>query len=91
MRDSRGRATAPARRPGAACPGPTPAYSLERASCARWDAFDVSSLGESWAETGLTEETFKSAHFELYDLDDDGRVTHSEWDRAVAFHGTPAG
>ncbi len=43
------------------------------------EEFDSSTLGESWRADTLNAETFKKAYFELYDLDDDGRVSRSEW------------
>ncbi len=43
------------------------------------EEFDASTLGESWRVDAFDAETFKKAYFELYDLDDDGRVTRSEW------------
>ena len=43
------------------------------------ERFDMSALGESWQVETFNEETFKKAYFELYDTDDDGRVSESEW------------
>ncbi len=43
------------------------------------ERFDYSPLGESWSAPSLDEERFKRAYFELYDTDDDGRVSMSEW------------
>lgn len=43
------------------------------------EQFDVSALGEFWRTDPLNAETFKKAYFELYDVDDDGRVSRAEW------------
>ncbi len=43
------------------------------------ESFDTSLLGESWSAETLDRETFKTAYFELYDSDNDGKVTRSEW------------
>ncbi len=43
------------------------------------ERFDVSALGESWQTDTLGAETFKKAYFELYDVNDDGRVSRAEW------------
>lgn len=43
------------------------------------ERFDFSALGESWTAPSLDKESFKNAYFELYDTDDDGRVSVSEW------------
>lgn len=43
------------------------------------EEFDSSALGESWRTDTLSADTFKKAYFELYDVDDDGRVSLSEW------------
>ena len=43
------------------------------------ERFDVSALGETWSSDTLDENQFKSAYFGLYDTDDDGRVSRSEW------------
>lgn len=52
------------------------------------ESFDVSVLGELWIED-LDRAVFKNAYFELYDLNDDGRVSRLEWDAALEFHGVP--
>ena len=51
--------------------------------------FDVSSLGESWRSDTVSESTFKLGYFELYDEDDDGKVSESEWESGSAVWGTP--
>ncbi len=43
------------------------------------EEFDTSTLGESWRVDTFNAETFKQAYFELYDVDDDGRVSRTEW------------
>ncbi|MDP8932112.1 MAG: hypothetical protein M3O70_26970 [Actinomycetota bacterium] len=43
------------------------------------ERFDFSALGESWSAESLDKESFKKAYFELYDTDDDGRVSVAEW------------
>ncbi len=43
------------------------------------ERFDYSALGESWRSSSLDKETFKKAYFELYDTDDDGKVSAAEW------------
>jgi Ca2+-binding EF-hand superfamily protein len=53
------------------------------------ESFDSSALGESWNVDTLDEETFKTAYFELYDTNDDGRVTRSEWTEGSRAFGIP--
>ena len=53
------------------------------------ERFDSSVLGESWRAGTLDERTFKQAYFELYDTDDDGRVSQSEWTTGSAVFGSP--
>lgn len=53
------------------------------------ERFDSSVLGESWRADTLDERTFKRAYFELYDTDDDGRVSRSEWTTGSAAFGSP--
>ncbi len=43
------------------------------------ERFDYSALGESWKARSLDKQTFKKAYFDLYDTDDDGRISASEW------------
>lgn len=45
---------------------------------------DLSPVGESWTADTLDEATFGDAYFELYDLDNDGRVSEDEWSSGVA-------
>ena len=52
------------------------------------EEFDYSALGESWTTEPLNRETFKNAYFELYDLDDDGRVSRAEWTDGSRSFGT---
>ena len=52
------------------------------------ERFDFSAVGESWRDA-LNEQTFKNAYFELYDADNDGRVSELEWQRGKAVWGTP--
>lgn len=54
------------------------------------ERFDLSALGESWQEQTYTRDTFRSAYFELYDRDDDGKVTEDEWTYGASAFGTPA-
>lgn len=51
------------------------------------ERFDHSLLGESWTTESIGKETFKEAYFELYDADDDGRVSRSEWTRGSGLFG----
>ncbi len=53
------------------------------------EAFDSSALGESWRMDPLNPETFKRAYFDLYDVDDDGRVSRSEWTDGARVFGAP--
>lgn len=43
------------------------------------ERFDFSALGESWGARSIDKQTFKNAYFELYDTNDDGKVSTSEW------------
>ncbi len=54
------------------------------------ERFDWSVLGETWTSNSFDEETFKNAYFELYDSDNDGKVSQSEWVSGAAVFGTPA-
>ncbi len=47
------------------------------------ESFDVTALGDSWADDPLDEATFGDAYFELYDDDLDGEVSESEWQEGV--------
>ncbi len=51
------------------------------------EKFDFSQLGEAWHVDSFNEETFKKAYFELYDFDDDGRVSEDEWTRGTSAFG----
>jgi Ca2+-binding EF-hand superfamily protein len=50
---------------------------------------DLSPVGETWTAESLDAETFKNAYFELYDNDNDGKVSKTEWSSGVAAVGTP--
>lgn len=54
------------------------------------ERIDLSPAGESWTADSFDEETFRAAYFELYDSDNDGRVTEIEWSGGAAVFGTPA-
>ena len=54
------------------------------------ERFDVSALGEAWTSGPVGESTFREAYFELYDTDDDGRVSEPEWRTGSAVWGTTA-
>ena len=51
------------------------------------ERFDYSALGESWKARSLDKETFKKGYFELYDTDDDGKVSASEWTQGSRIFG----
>lgn len=53
------------------------------------ERIDLSPVGESWTADSFDEETFKAAYFELYDTDNDGRVSDSEWTSGAATFGAP--
>lgn len=53
------------------------------------ERFDASLLGESWSTGTIDESTFENAYFELYDADDDGKVSDVEWRTGSAIWGTP--
>ncbi|MDP8976392.1 MAG: EF-hand domain-containing protein [Actinomycetota bacterium] len=53
------------------------------------EKFDFSVLGESWRARPISRETFKKAYFELYDSDDDGKVSTSEWTQGSRVFGIP--
>ncbi len=53
------------------------------------EGFDLSLLGETWTVDTFDQETFKTAYFELYDADNDGKVTEAEWSSGSAVFGTP--
>lgn len=52
---------------------------------------DLSPVGESWTADSFDEETFEAAYFELYDTDNDGTVSESEWTSGAATLGAPNG
>lgn len=54
------------------------------------ERFDFSVLGETWTSDTFDQDTFETAYFELYDADDDGMVTESEWSSGSVLFGTPA-
>ncbi len=55
------------------------------------EAFDISALGERWDDVGsLGKETFKKFYFDMYDTNDDGKVSEAEWTNGAALQGTPA-
>ena len=43
------------------------------------EQFDYTRLGEAWMADRLDQDTFKNAYFELYDSDDDGKVSELEF------------
>ncbi len=51
------------------------------------ERFDFSALGESWKARSVDKQTFKKAYFELYDSDDDGKVSASEWTQGSRIFG----
>lgn len=53
------------------------------------ERFDLSALGETWTSDTFDQQTFETAYFELYDNDDDGKVTEAEWSSGSAAFGTP--
>lgn len=53
------------------------------------ERFDFSVLGEAWTSNTFDEEKFKTAYFELYDADNDGKVSESEWTRGSVLFRTP--
>lgn len=53
------------------------------------ERFDFSVLGESWTVDTFDQTTFKNAYFELYDADEDGKVSESEWTSGLGVFGTP--
>ena len=53
------------------------------------ESFDVSALGETWVVEDFNATTFKTAYFDLYDLNDDGRVDRSEWESGSMFYAIP--
>lgn len=52
------------------------------------ERFDLSALGESWNPRSIHKQTFKQAYFELYDTNDDGKVSTSEWTEGSRLFGT---
>lgn len=52
------------------------------------ERFDLSELGEAWTED-MDKNTFKRAYFTLYDTDDDGKVTESEFISGASTFGGP--
>ena len=54
------------------------------------ERFDVSALGEAWTSGSVGKSTFREAYFDLYDANDDGRVSEPEWRTGSAVWGTTA-
>lgn len=54
------------------------------------ESLDISIGGEMWDGENLEKDQFKEFYFDLYDADDDGKVTEEEWTDGAALHGTPA-
>ena len=54
------------------------------------ERFDISGLGEAWTPRSFDKASFKRAYFELYDINDDGRVSKAEWEYGATAFGTPA-
>ncbi len=54
------------------------------------ERFDYSVIGETWTRDTFDEDTFENAYFELFDMDNDGRVSETEWNDGVAMLGTAA-
>lgn len=52
------------------------------------ERFDLSAVGDRWAGETLEEAAFKDAYFELYDANNDGRVSRLEWQTGKAIWGT---
>lgn len=50
---------------------------------------DLSPLGESWTVESFDQKMFRTAYFELYDTDNDGRVSELEWTNGAASFGSP--
>jgi Ca2+-binding EF-hand superfamily protein len=48
---------------------------------------DLSPLGESWTAAPFAKEEFGRAYFEIYDIDDDGRLTRSEFVQGTSTFG----
>lgn len=53
------------------------------------EGLDLSPLGSAWTNSTMDEHTFRDAYFELYDIDDDGRVSESEFANGSATFGSP--
>lgn len=51
------------------------------------ESFDLSPLGEGWQVETFDETTFKTAYFQLYDSDGDGKVSEAEWTAGSAAFG----
>ena len=54
------------------------------------ERFDISGLGEAWTPPSFDKARFKRAYFDLYDTNDDGRVSKDEWEYGATAFGTPA-
>lgn len=53
------------------------------------EAFDSSAAGETWKYDRLDKKKFKTAYFDLYDRDDDGKVSEAEFEQGASVFGTP--
>lgn len=53
------------------------------------ESLDTSAIGETWSASTLNMQEFKNAYFELYDADNDGKVSEGEFTRGSAIWGTP--
>lgn len=53
------------------------------------EAFDGDVFGEEWVDVPLDAQRFADAYFELYDLNDDGKVSQAEFDSGQAETGVP--
>ena len=51
------------------------------------ESFDWSPIGEGWDVQTFDEKTFRTAYFQLYDTDDDGKVSEAEWTAGSAAFG----
>ena len=51
------------------------------------EQFDYTRLGEAWMTERLDQDTFEDAYFELYDSDDDGKVSETEFETGLPLLG----
>lgn len=54
------------------------------------EAYDADALGEDWVDVPLDEQEFADRYFELYDADDDGKVTEQEFEAGLDYFSVPA-